>query len=311
MSNTRKEIASIIGEIVELRKVYEHLGQIEVDFAATSKELSGLSKKVDKESDDVKNLENTTLRSVFSKVLGNQEEQLEKERQEYLEILLLYNEKKKELELIEYEKELLDKKTSSLSQLENKLEALKNNREKEILKSHSSVAQELLQIAKKTDNNNFLKREVQEAHKVGQSLLLILNKILEYLSQAIKWGHYDMAGRGSRANYAKRQSIDRANAYVHEAHRHIQHYQKELKDVGLKVNITLKTENFNSFLDFFFDNLISDWIVQKKIKNTVNQVQATRNQVLELNNSLEGELNKIEQAMEALEKQRSYVLENN
>jgi len=36
MSNTRKEIANIIGNIVELRKVYQHLSQIETDFEATS-----------------------------------------------------------------------------------------------------------------------------------------------------------------------------------------------------------------------------------------------------------------------------------
>jgi len=251
------------------------------------------------------------LRSVFSKVLGNKEEQLEKERQEYLEVLLLFNEKKKELELIEYEKELLNKKTSSLPQLENKLEALKNNREKEILKSHSNVAQELLQLAKKNDDNTFLKREVLEAFKVGQSLIQVLNKILEYLSQAKNWGHHDMSGRGRHAGYAKRQAIDRANAYVHEAHRYIQHYQKELKDVGLRVNINLQTESFNSFLDFFFDNLISDWIVQKKIKNTIGQVHGTREQVIELNNSLESEVAKLEEIMKDIEQQRSHILENN
>lgn len=311
MSTTRNAIVKIIEEIVELRKVHEHLSQINLDFKQTNVSLGKLEKALEKESYDVKSLEETSLRSVFSKVLGNKEEQLEKERQEYLEALLKYNEKKKELELIEYEKELLERKTSNLDQLANKLESLKIKREKEILNSPSNAAQELRLIAKKSDEAVYLKREVKEAFEVGQGLLGVLDKILSNLSRAKNWGQYDMAGRGRGADYAKRQAIDRANAHVHQAHRYIQKYQKELADVGVRVQIELQMENFNGFVDFFFDNLITDWIVQKKIKNTLSHVQNTKQHVLQINQSLQDEFENLNHSLSKLSEQRSHLLENN
>ena len=309
MSLTKKKIQLTLEEIVELRKVDQHLLNISRDLEHAEQGLNELESLVDKESEDVKDLENTTIKSLFTKVLGSQEEQLDDARREYLDVLLKYNEKKKRVELLEYEKELLSKKTASIDKLELKLKQLKALREREILSSHSNIAQELIHIANQQDKLTIYKKELLEAYKVGDKLVELIDQIVRKLIQAKDWGSWDLVGKNRYADYSKHQAIDRANGFVHEANHLIGVYQKELHDLGIQTDIRLQTENFNSFLDFFFDNLISDWIVQKKIKNSLAQVVSTREYVKELNLDIHQNMDGCKQKAIELERNRDQILE--
>ena len=85
----------------------------------------------------------------------------------------------------------------------------------------------------------------------------------------------------------------------------------ELNDIGVKVDLPLKFESFNSFLDFFFDNLISDWIAQRKIKATLDNIHSVADICSELNADLHTELDVIKTDLNQLEIDRDHILENN
>ena len=54
-------------------------------------------------------------------------------------------------------------------------------------------------------------------------------------------------------------------------------YKKPLFDVDLRI------ERIDNFVDIFFDNLITDWVVQKKIKTALDN---TRNTIYQVESAL-------------------------
>jgi hypothetical protein len=70
-------------------------------------------------------LEKMSITSVFYKVLGSQDEQLEKERQEYLTVSIKHKETKIDIEILEYEYKIINSKVQEIGGLETKIEQLK------------------------------------------------------------------------------------------------------------------------------------------------------------------------------------------
>lgn len=309
-SNIQTEIHKVLGEINSLEKVQRHLDDIELQIQEASTQLFKLDKRVDKELKDIDDLENFGLKSLFTKVLGSKEEQLEIERQEYLQATLKYNELKKTNELLLYEKELLQKKTRSVTRLKSELENLKQKREQEIKARKSPQADELYDIADKLERNFIIIKEVKEAIYAGESAKVSVLKVHSELRQAKQWGQWDMGGRGYGSQRGKRSAIDRANSHVHKTQQLLRVYEKELRDLGMEVSLRFKLQNFHSFLDFFFDNLISDWIVQQKINHTINNVLKTKDEIESINGSLKQEFIKTENASIALNARRDTILES-
>ena len=311
MNSTKDKIQSTLEELVSLRKVKMHLAGLKDDLKDGEDQLTKYERNLEKYSKGMKDLENTSIRSIFTSVLGNKEEQLEEERQAYLEELLKFKEMKKEVEVMQYECELLDKKTAALPGLEKSLESLKNKREKEILGSGERAANLLRGIAEKNDQLVYHQREVLEAYNVGEQLKSCLAVMINHLKQAKNWGNWDMAGKGRYADYNKKRAIDQAFANLHKAKQLINMYKRELNDIGIKADLPLKFESFNSFLDFFFDNLISDWIVQRKIKATLDNIYTVSDISTEINADLHRKLDTIKTDLGQLEIDRDHILENN
>jgi len=309
-STLQTEIHSILAEINSLEKVQRHLEDIHGQIIASNSELSKLDKKIDEELKDIESLEKIGLKSLFTKVLGSKEEQLEIERQEYLQATLKYNELKKTTDLLIYEKELLEKKARSVVTLKKNLERLKKKREVEIKRSNGPAAQSLFDIADKLERNFILNKELVEAIDAGEKAKASVLRVLNELKNAKQWGQWDMASRGRGANYHKRHAIDRANQHVYKTQQLLRVYEKELRDLGMEVSLRFKLQNFHSFLDFFFDNLISDWIVQQKINHTVNNVLKTRDEIASINASLTREKEKTDQSTIALHDKRDSILES-
>lgn len=229
---------------------------------------------------------------MFYKVLGSKEAQIEKERQEYLEVALKYDEAKKKVDLLEYERSVLEKKVTDAKALDKKIIKLKKQREKDLMKSNPLVGQRLVQIAKGEDDLHSINREIEEAMAMGQQASHLLNQIISLLKKSDNWGQW---GRGSRqvnpARYARHSSIDRAKNLAYQAQQHLRQFEIELADVYRQQNYTLKIElgSFNSFVHVLFDNLISDWVIQQKIQNAVSNVAAVRDRVTRLLGNLEAD----------------------
>lgn len=63
------------------------------------------------------------------------------------------------------------------------------------------------------------------------------------------------------------------------AKRDLRIFQRELNDVQMFLNLNLNISDFLTFADFFFDGLITDYLVQSKINEARKQVWTAIKQV--------------------------------
>jgi len=269
-------------------------------------ELEDIFKDEDK---DVKKLESLSIASIFYSILGSKEKQLEKERQELLATRLKYEECAKSV--LDLEKELASYKTSldSLLDAQEEYEATLKRKEEFILKLEDSNSQRLHKLMDNLANLEANKKEVQEAISAGDRAQSKLSKVIDSLNSAEGWGTWDMLGGGLIATAVKHSSIDEARKYAHGAKIALIRFEKELSDVDLKVDIDINIDSFETFVDYFFDNLISDWIVQSKINESLDSVNNVRGRVEGIISSLKEKLNNIENDLGETEENIKLVVE--
>jgi len=296
MTDTQLAIQQTIDEIRQIDNVNRRVKETEKELSGANIILNQLNKTMDDELADLEQMESMSMKAVFYKVLGSKEDQLEKERQEYLQASLKFNEQKDKIDLLEFELGILNKKLRSKDQLVKNLVSLKKQRENEILNSSPQKANELLNISRTVDNNILKQRSISEAVTVGKKCLTTIHEIINELKNAQHWGKWDMYGnRGRQAGYRKHSAIDRAKNLANIANHEIRKFIKELQDTGeyvegFKINI----EGFSSFMDMFFDNLITDWIMQQKIVNSLNMMHGNYDKISRIVNSLQHKFESLE-----------------
>ncbi len=307
---TQKQIKETLEVLVGLQKVKKHFNNTENELQNAYKKLDELHDILEKEYKDVKEIEGLSMKSLFAKVLGSKEKQIEKERQEYLQASLKYNDFKKQVEVIEYERDLLKKKVIDIKLYENKLETLKKKREKELLRSNSAQGKQLMKIVYEIDELIRYRKEVKEAIDSGNAAKTELNKLIAYLKKAKDWGSWDMASSKSRhSSYYKKGAIDNAQKAAHFTQRQLNKFQQELYDVGVRnQEFEINIGTFNTFMDIFFDNLISDWVIQQKVKNALGNVELTKDKVIRLVNDLDNKMVRILKEIDILAEAKDQLL---
>jgi len=281
MTETQVAIQRTIEAIRQIDTVNRRVKESEEELTKAKQSMNDLTTIMDKELDDLNQMESMSVKAVFYKVLGSKEEQLEKERQDYLQASLKFNEQKDKIELLEFELGVLNKKISSKSQLVNDLVNLKKEREQEIISTNPRKAEQLLTLSRNLDHNILKQREINEAQEAGDKCAQTITEIINELKNAQHWGKWDMYGNdGRRAGHMKHTAIDRAKNLANIANHELNKFSKELADTGeFADGFQITMDYFSSFMDVFFDNLITDWIMQQKIVNSLNMMHSNLDKV--------------------------------
>lgn len=116
-------------------------------------------------------------------------------------------------------------------------------------------------------------REREEAIQAGQRARYSLKNALDALNSARGWGIYDMFGGGFIAGMIKHSKMNKASNYIEQAKIDLRNFSRELGDVREYTDVNLSTGDFWGFADWFFDGLLSDWVMQDRINDARNQVQ--------------------------------------
>lgn len=305
------EIRKLLEDHQIVKKAGSRLKEIDPEIARLRNELQPLELNMQKEFEDIEALEKLGMKTLFYKVLGSQQDQLEKERQDYLQASLKYDQVRKSLELLEFERNILIKKVGGLPAIEQRLNELSAQQEKEILNMSGNASLEIKKIYSQIEAQQRMKIDISEAMKAGTKSLECIDAVVAGLQQAHNWGQWDMSGRNPMSNHLKYTAIDKAKDWAYEANRQLKVFEKELMDVyhNIPDDFRLQLDSFNRFIDVFFDNLITDWIIQQKIYNALNNTLNIRDKVIRMIKTLELEGPKVDQSISALETQKKeYIL---
>lgn len=308
MATTSDRIQQLIKDLTLADKTERHFIELKGAYNQKLAEYEALSSNVEKELEDVRELEKLSIKGLFYKALGNNEAQIEKERQEYLMASLQQRGLNKELELDCYELDLLTKRLDDVKIKQAELGVLKQTREKEILSDPTDAMQATLRkLLGNIDDLYQRQIEIQEAWKMGEEVIALFVNSLNHFSKATNWGKWDMAGG---TGIFKKSSIDYGLEDAYRASALLARYKKELADIDMIYNgLNLQLGQVNTFMDIIFDNLISDWIVQKRIKNAIATIEAVFDKVKLIQHNVMAEEVKVKAKIEEILRQKNQILE--
>ena len=313
MTELQQQLRESIQELEQLRKVQEHTAQLQVRLRAEEKDLEVMEKMLAKEQMDVEALEREGLTTMFHKFLGDREQKLDKEREEYLRASLRFNELHKSVQLIRFELDLLLKKEQNLETVERRIATLIAFREEELMKLDPAVTLVLQGINAQVDKLHRYEAEVEEAIAAGTAALEFVRGAEHYLNEAQIMGQRDMWGSrryGYGIGQMKHEAIDHARNMAYQSKQALIRFGHEVRDVfkDTPLQFNMEIEEFGRFADVFFDNIITDYLVQSKISKSLNTVSGTRMQVDSIMASLNNERNIIREKLDKLEMERKKVV---
>ncbi|WP_052339286.1 hypothetical protein [Gorillibacterium massiliense] len=284
--------------------------QLNRELQRAEEKLERTSRRLEAENEDVEKLKRLSLSNFILTLIHKKDDRLEQEQLEAIAAKAEYDAAYKEHESIGEELAKLRTDENGTDDWKMEYDRLMIAKE-QLLKEHSpAVASQLADLAENKGKVRQLSKELQEAAKAGRTVLADLNSAIESLSSAKDWGTYDMLGGGAIATYAKRSRIDDAMNNLAHARQSMRDFQKELKDVQLQLTVDLSTGEYLRFSDYFFDGFITDWMVQKRIDNNLDQIEGNAAEIRRLVGQLDEQKNRADRDLESMERQTTSLIEN-
>ena len=113
--------------------------------------------------------------------------------------------------------------------------------------------------------------EISEAIAAANDALAHLERAADKLDDARRWGLVDMLGGGFVTSLLKYRGVDDAQDEVNAAKRALQVFVGEVEDIE-DVGLNVELGGLLQFTDLFLDNVLTDWIAQRRIDDAVRQV---------------------------------------
>jgi len=310
MNLPENRITTLKEQISRKKQAQEVLEKTRSLLKSEQEKLKQEKLSVKKEYDDVLRLEESSLASVFYQFMGSKEKRLDKERQEYLAAKLKYDACKETIARLE---EDIRRQESVLNQLGNPEEEYKNLIETKSEKLKAQNDPVYAEITNKLDNSYKWLIETDEAIQAGEKALQGLGKAIRSMSKAKGWGTFDMLGGGMIATAVKHSHIDHAKDEIQQVQYLLKKFNRELQDIREfhPENIETDFGGFNKVADFFFDNLIFDWVVQNRIHNSLDNLMAAHNKIKKILTALKHDLAISKKQYQANKNELASYLEKN
>ena len=304
MSSTSEEIKKQIEELTRLQRIDHHLQELYKTMEKNLNEKNYLTEILNKKQYDVEKLEKMNVRNLFYTVLGSKEEQIEKERQEYLQIALQIKDLIKQIELDTFEIEVLRKQLTSTESIESKIKELKKVREKEILSNPQEENHKLLRsLYKDQEENTRLKVEIEEAYNAGYKAIIAIEKLYEQIGNARYWGQWQLANRKTIMDTVINQS--------HAVNHLLTQFEIELRDIGIsRKDLYLDLNFVQSWIHLLAEALIQDWLFEQRIKKSVENVANLHKRIKELLEWLIASRNATSQKLNETQNKIDHVVQN-
>jgi len=268
MENLNRDLADARERLRQAEALRRRLQTVELDLRTQRARLEPLKLKLSLEAADVRRLEGLSLPALFYTLLGSKELQLQKERQEAVVAKLQLDEASYAVQALDDLARRCRKELEGLADVEGRYRRLLEDKERQ-LRSRPEVARRLLEISNRIGGARADLRETEEAHDAGLEARRSLDRVVERLQKAEGWGAWDLWGGGWIATSMKHSHLDGAQAEVHLAQHHLRRFDQELRDIGEHLETSLELGTFTKFADWFFDGLIVDWVVQKRIQESL------------------------------------------
>ena len=249
------------------KKRLEHLNDLTEGLELKKEDLQDCMQA---EHQDVIQLEQQSIKNLFTSILGQRSKALEIEQQEYLQAVLRFRSVSEELELALYEQSVLENQVQKLPELEKELSRLLKLTEQKLQVLNPEVSQKIKDFNSIIDLKKSRIIEIKEALKIGEELKLQIDKILKDLHNVRNFGSRGLFfGKGKYSSFKKKSYIDKSQKKAIKINALLEKFEFELEDIYKEFDSNFHIDEFEYFIDSFYDHLITDWILQQKLNSAI------------------------------------------
>lgn len=305
-----EQMIQVKGELRKKRLLEKQLSHDKNKRTELEDRIKNLENQLKEEQADVQKLEGMTLTHLLVNLLGKTEERLEKEEQEVVAVRLrLESSKSMKHDLVEAIKGL-KKQLDEVKDSEERYQTLFIQKEKLLSESHSLEARELVELSEQEGDIHADLKELTQAVHAAVAVKEALSEAIQSLENARGWGSFDMLGGGMISTAIKHNHLDTAKDWVNRAQSKTQKLQRELLDLhDVHLNISFDISGLLTFADYFFDGIISDWMVQGKINDSLDQTTVQSNKLSELLHELKIQEENKENELKRIKAKRQHLIE--
>ena len=105
-----------------------------------------------------------------------------------------------------------------------------------------------------------------------------------------RWGWLDMLGGGLIVSLLKHGEMSDARRELQAAQDAVRNFGRELRDVQGSLDLNLETGDLLGFADVFFDGLLADALMQRRIEKARDGIATAAGRIREIRSLLEREL---------------------
>lgn len=293
----------------ELEQQRAYLANLNQSLTDAQRRLETLAERREKEYRDVEKLEKLSVTSLMARVKGTKDQQLEKEKVEYLTVLNKEEAAQRECQQLQ---DVITQTQSQVYELGDLLDT-KNNLEKELETLINQVCEGVSdsiedaierrfailedQIGPITNNRSRIFRANNHLdHGISD-----LNRALESLRSASGFSTWDLLGGGLIADSIKHSRMSDARNHVHNAHSNIQRAIQEYPEIKSSLS-SAYVEDISFFWDGFMDNIFSDIAARDKIHRSRESVRQALHDASNANRWLDDKMRYINQQFSDLNK---------
>lgn len=308
----------VINEQLAMRKAQlrqklhgEHnLQKLKEQHEKEALKLERLREKLQDEKHDVDQLMGASFASFFYGLIGKKDEKLLKEKEELLQAKLKYEAAAETVKDLEEDMTAVETQLVTLANVESEYAELLLQKESMLNERRPDLAKQLREYTDQQEQLEVSQKELNEAVEAGKVTIVQLHKVIEKLESASSWGAWDMLGGGAVTTAIKHSRISEARDAISTAQKSLRRFERELHDVQRESHIRIDIGEMLTFADFFFDNIITDWIVQDRISTSLVQAKEKREKVERLLRELQVEEKTVGARLADIRHQSLTLIEN-
>ncbi|HIS50022.1 MAG TPA: hypothetical protein IAA80_05920 [Candidatus Gallacutalibacter pullistercoris] len=183
--------------------------------------------------------------------------------------------------------EALRKQQLELADCEREYTAMMEAGRKKLLETPGPALEEYSALRGKMAAQESRRKELREAMQAASRAEATVETLLDSLKNAKGWSTWDAVGGGLETDFIKYRKMENAQSIADTLSSQLSALRDELSDLDNAGELAIRVEGFVRFADWFFDDFISAWCVRSKICDSIDQAEAVKYRLEQLNRRLQ------------------------
>lgn len=270
-----------LAELIADRRTLEARQKaLQFDLRQLEDKARDLRLALQKEEQDVKDLERITLSAFVQWITGRHEEALDREKAEARAAGLKYQAALLEKQDYEAALKRVAEQLRDLDKHKQRYNELLEQKKAAILDGGHPQAAQILALEGQIDRLQPDLRELREAVAAGREALNLADTILMDLARAADAAGFDAMGGGLLTDLYKYSKMDKAQQSIQQLQRALRRFNTEMRQARPLVTVDMPGQDgMLRFADFFYDGLVVDLMAYSQINKSRREVTRVADQV--------------------------------